>query len=418
MKQKKLLIVTCLFITGLLLTSCGGTKTQEGSQSNDITPTQAVSENEALPKVESGISAISKYGNIILDVTPETMRELGFEPADVIDVRIGRETIRMPIGAAYSDVDSGEPVCCIKANNEGTEQVVLAINNGNLASSIGLADIRKIDADPGYEVIWSDGFDASAVVYLSMAEKQGYAEEYQLQQLTGARSNNREDYPDLSDMEFANFREVNTTGMGRGALYRSSTPIDPALGRNGEADAQISASNIQTILNMTDQESMMKAYPGYEQTNYSKCNVIAIAMGMDYFSDEFRQNLADELRFMLDHEGPYLIHCKEGKDRTGFLAGILASLMGADMDEITGDYMKTYYNYYGITPESPQYAEIADSNIKKSLAKAFGLNQLEDAGSDLSAYASAYLKSLGMSEEEVFALKSRLSKDYTEVVLQ
>ena len=42
--------------------------------------------------------------------------------------------------------------------------------------------------------------------------------------------NNREDYPELTDEQFANFRNIATTGMGAGILYRSSSPINPELG--------------------------------------------------------------------------------------------------------------------------------------------------------------------------------------------
>lgn len=392
-----------------------GADAQDRSESkrNAVISPQTVYADETLPEVECGIRGISKYGNIVLDITPEGMRDLGFEAADVIDVRIGNETIRMPVTTAYSDVDIGAFLCCMRTNSQGEEEVSLAINTGNLASETGIADIRTIDADPGYEVVWKGGFDESTKVHLSMAEKQGYAEEYQMRQITGTRTNEREDYPDLDDAEYANFREIDTTGMGSGALYRSSTPINPVLGRNKEADAQIPANHIRTIFNMVDQKYKMKSYPGYDQTNYSKCDVIALAMKVDFFSDTFGAQIAEGLRYMLNHEGPYLIHCEEGKDRTGFLAGILSSLMGADMDEIIKDYMITYYNYFGITPDSPEYAGIADGNIKKSLAKAFGLNQIEDAGSDLSAYAADYLKGIGLGGEEISTLKEKLGRDYT-----
>ena len=32
---------------------------------------------------------------------------------------------------------------------------------------------------------------------------------------------------------------------------------------------------------------------------------------------------------MASHEGPYLIHCTEGKDRTGFVSALLECLIGA-----------------------------------------------------------------------------------------
>ena len=52
------------------------------------------------------------------------------------------------------------------------------------------------------------------------------------------RTAERADYPELSDAEFANFRMVTAGTIGEGILYRSSSPIDPSLGRNAYADRE------------------------------------------------------------------------------------------------------------------------------------------------------------------------------------
>ena len=46
---------------------------------------------------------------------------------------------------------------------------------------------------------------------------------------------------------------------------------------------------------------------------------------------------------------------------------------GASAEEITADYMVTYYNYDGVQPGTEQFSVIAASNIQKSLASAFGM---------------------------------------------
>ena len=364
------------------------------------------------PRVEAGMRSINKYGNIVLTVSPATLASLGFEPADVIRVEIGSASVTMPIGTAYSDVDSGSPVCCCKTSSKGEEEVVLAINAGNFASSMGVAAIERIDEDPGYRCIFAEGYDASTPVFLTMETKQGYADGYRLHQLVSARTNKREDYAHLSDADYANFRAVEATGIGRGTLYRSSSPVNPALNRSTYADAQLLDALVRTVMNMADSEETMKAYPDYALTAYSQCDIIALNMGMDLFSDVFREKLAEGFRFLATHEGPYLIHCNEGKDRTGFAVAVLCCLNGASLDEIVRDYMLTYRNFYGVEPEDEAYAVIADSNIKASLSKAFGIapDALKDA--DLAACAERYLLSIGMREEEIAALKANLEKDF------
>lgn len=374
---------------------------------------QSTENADEVPAIEVTILEISKYGNIVLSISPDSMKELGYEPADVVLVKIGNAEMEMPIGTSYSDADSGEPLCCWKTSaSKGVEEVVLAINGGNLTKELGIAEYEKIEEAPGFTWHLVGGLEQPVTVSISMAARQGYAEEYQMHQLGGTRSNKRADYPGLSDEEYANFRAVETTGMGVGTLYRSSSPLRPAYNRNAEADTALQNAQIRTVMNMADSEEAMRSYPDYILTHYSDCDIIALDMKIDLASEEFRAALADGFRYLASHEGPYLIHCHEGKDRTGFACGILECLMGASADEVVEDYMITYYNFYGIGPDSEQYEQIADSNIRASLADAFGIDAIDGDAVDLAAEAEEYLLEIGMSSEEIQALKTRLAQDY------
>ena len=75
------------------------------------------------PAVEAYIQFINRYGNLILSISNESMRTLGFEPGDVVTVSIGDNSLAMPIGTAYSNVNVDEPICCYRENVEqGTEE--------------------------------------------------------------------------------------------------------------------------------------------------------------------------------------------------------------------------------------------------------------------------------------------------------
>ena len=215
-------------------------------------------------------------------------------------MRIGSTENLLPLGTDYTDVDVGEPVCVYRVNQvDGREYVILALNAGNLAKFLKIADIRSIEADPGYEVVWADGYGESTPVTLSLAQKQGYANEYRLHQIENTRTNKRADYPSLTDAEYANFRAVNTTGMGKDTLFRSSSPINPVLARNEEADAQLLHHLVRTVLNMENSENAMRSYPDFYSTSYSGCNIIALDMGMDFHSEVFREKLAKGFRFTI-----------------------------------------------------------------------------------------------------------------------
>ena len=362
---------------------------------------------EAVPGVETDVADIQKYGNLVLGITGSDMLALGYEYGDVVAVTVNGQTLEMPVGSNYSDVDNGSMICRV-VYDEGADQnaVILAINMGDLATTLGLAEKTTLEEDPGFR--WDYTVDTPVAVAIAMQEKGGYADEYMIHQLT--RSNERADYPDLSDEQYANFRNVATTGMGAGAFYRSSSPVNPELNRNHEEDEALNGAGIETVMNLADSEETMKGYEDYPNSYYAQREVIALNLGVDFTAADFKAGLGEGLTFLATHEGPYLVHCTEGKDRAGFVSAVLECLMGASIDEVVADYMVTYFNYYGVTEGSEQYDAIVRSNIAKSLANAFGVEDVYSA--DLAAGAEAFLADCGLSEETIAALKENLGKSY------
>lgn len=198
-----------------------------------------------------------------------------------------------------------------------------------------------------------------------------------------------------------------------GNLYRTSSPINPELGRNEIADAAIEKAGVTVIVNLADNEESAKAYEGFADTYYSKQNVKYLNLGVDFSDASFKAGFADGLRFMAENPGVYAFHCTEGKDRAGFMAALLECLMGATYDEVVADYMVTYYNYYGIEKGTEKYEAIANSNIIKTLKNAFGVEDLAKA--DLAAEAAEYIKEIGLSDTEIAALKKNLAPTFTDI---
>ena len=363
---------------------------------------------EAAEPIEAGIRGILQFGNLVLTISGTSLLERGYEYGDIAAVTIDGQTYAMPVVSNYSDVDNGTMLCRVIASDDPDQNVViLAINMDDLATTLGIATKVEIEEDPGFRWDYNEGYDETLTVSIAMGEKGGYADEYMIHQL--ARSDVREDYPGLTDEQYANFRNVATTGMGAFALYRSSSPVDPRINRSREADAAVNAAGICTVMNMADNEETMKGYEGYAESYYSDLDVIALNMSMNFNADDFRASLAEGFRFLASHEPPCLIHCTEGKDRTGFAVAVLECLMGASADEVTADYMVTYANYFGVEPGTEQYDAIVRSNIARSLAAAFDIESIYDA--DLAAEADAYLLEIGMTREEIDALKAKLGTD-------
>ena len=365
----------------------------------------------AVPAVETDLDVIQKYGNIVLKVTAKSLLDQGYEYGDMLKVTIIGQDLEMPLCSNYSDVDNGALIC--RVVNDGSNDdnlVILAIYMGDLATTLGIAEKVATNDELGFT--WKPNYDLPIPVTIAMKEKGGYAEGLMIHQLV--RTNNREDYANLTDEEYANFRNVKTTGMGAYALFRTSSPIDPELNRNKEADEALNNAGVRTVMNLSDNEAKMKSYDGYPNSYYSQRDIIPLNLAMDFYSDEFSAGLAKGMEFFASHEGPYLVHCMEGKDRAGIVSAVLECLMGATAEEVAADYMVTYYNYYGIEPGTDKYEAIRKGNIDKNLARLFGVDDIYQPGLDLAASAETYLRSIGLDDDTIAKLKENLGKSYAE----
>ena len=215
-------------------------------------------------------------------------------------------------------------------------------------------------------------------------------------------SKNRADYPNLTDSEFANFREVKVTGIGEGKLYRSSSPVKAWGNRNEIANRLSEAAKIKTFINTADVEKIIVNHKNFSQTYYSTQKFIGLDTGLKFQSQKFRNAVSRGIKFMAENEPPYLIHCDLGKDRAGIFCAIVECLTGASEKEIEADYMISFYNYFGIKPESDEYEFVADSEIRRFLPLIFGSKNIN------SETAEKFLLDIGVTEKEISTLKKKL----------
>ena len=350
------------------------------------------------------VTEIQKYGNLVLSMKGSELLSQGYAYGDIVTVTLNGQELEMPVGSNYSDVDQGSMICRVVIKPDTNEDtIILAINMGDLATTTAIAEKEKIEADPGY--VWHYSVEEPVTVSFAMKEQGGYYDQWVMHQLV--RSENREDYPNRTAGAYPNFRAVTTTGIGAGKLYRSSSPVNPEINRNHQADAAAEKAGVKTFVNLADAEETMKGYEGFADSYYSKQNYICLNLGVDFSSEEFRHGLAEGLRFIAKGEAPFLVHCNEGKDRAGFVSAVIEALMGASADEITADYMVTFFNYYGVQPGTEQYDIIASSNIQKSLAAAFGMESLSSG--NLQESCVSYLESIGLTADEIAGVQAKLA---------
>lgn len=395
MKKTNFRLLALILTLVMLLTVFVGCNKPDGTIDEGVNPDDSTITNPI--QITTTIHEIAKHGNLILYIYGSDLFDKGFEHGDVVEIAIGEKKWEVPLCTSYSDVDNGEFV--LRATG-ATDGVVLAINMGDFATTAGIAKKTATQEEPGYR--WDYLIESPVQITITMKEEGGYREEWLIRQLV--RTNERNDYSHLSDEAFANFRVIGTTGMGKSVLYRSSSPINPELGRNTYADKAAKDAGIITVVNLADNSN---TYEGTENSYYSSCHVTYVNLGMDFLSEATLNGIAEGMRFIINNDGPYLIHCNEGKDRAGFVSALLECLMGATFDEVIDDYMLTYYNYYGVEEGSEKYNAVVNNNLIKVLNTTFKVDDVYKA--DLAAEAEAFLmEDAALTADEVAALKGKL----------
>ena len=353
---------------------------------------------------EISTDGISKHGNTSLGISCQDFLDAGYQYGDIVTLSFLDVTMDIPFGSNYSDVDTGEAIL-VGWKKDGYLQA--AINMADFATSYGIA-VKTVHEDESFSWDYAEGVEGPIPCTVSMKEPGGYYGMYVARQLS--YTDKRSDYPGLTDEQFANFRSVQTGGMGKNTLYRTASPVNPEHKRNRYADEAMRRSGVTVIMDLADDEAALRAFDGYEASYFRSVSHIALNMGVDFLAADAQVKLARGLRFFAQTPGVYAVNCLEGKDRTGVVCAMLECLMGASLDEVVADYMETYSNYYGVEPGSTKYEVISQGNIVKTLQKLFGVEELESA--DLSACAESFIRGIGLTDGEIRSLKDNLAVDH------
>ena len=361
------------------------------------------------PSVNCSISEIDKFGNLILSIEPDKLKNAGYEYGDILNVSINDNEYSMPFCTNFTNVDIGS-ISILDVYG----RIYIASTKSDFATNYKIA--KKISKNG--KVKWVS-LNKSSINYIPvnivMQEKAGYLEEYLLRQTE--ISYDRSDYE--SDEVFANFRNIKTGNFGKNAFFRSSNPIDKSFGRAVFVDKLAKLNSVKTVINLSDNDEEITRYilnnpdSQYYKLLYETGNVKALDLGVDFKSDAFKNTLADGFRFIIFNEGPYLLHCTEGKDRTGFVCVLVECFMGGSYQEISDDYMQSFVNYYHLEKNGKRYEAIKNGTLPYIFAEITKLDKSTNFSTvNIREKAEEYLKDLGITNKEIKQLKANLAKNY------
>lgn len=345
-------------------------------------------DTKSVPTLEGKIVSYNEFGAAMLDFTETDMTKAGFTLGDVVSITVDGKEIVMPYYDGYY-TRNGEYLCvayptypsiCFTANNVGLPEELT-------------------------------GLEGHAVT-VRMKEKGGCIDVQQA--LSMKYTNDREDYALISDAAFANARGVSAGKMASGILYRSSSPFSNEINRAKYVSEYLEQAKVMTVLNLTDTEEKMAAYdmPAYSRSLWEGGQVILCPLKADPTADDYNQRLVAALKELPSRPAPYVVHCTEGKDRTGYVCALLEGLCGATYEEIVADYLITYDNYYQITPvKDPALCNTLVS-LRLNTCLMYYAGVTDEAQLPEVDYAKAfasYLLSHGMSQPQLDALVQALT---------
>jgi protein-tyrosine phosphatase len=339
------------------------------------------------PMLKGKISSYNEFGAVMLDFTETDMAKAGFQLGDVISITIGDKEIIMPYYDGFY-TRNGEYLCvayptypsiCFTANNIGVPK-----------------ELTELE---GHDVV------------VRMKEKGGRLD---VQQALSMKYTNDRDNYSISDAAFANARAVSAGKITSGILHRSSSPFCNDIERAYYVSEYLQQEKVRTVLNLADTKEKMSTYdmPPYSHQLYNEGNVILCPLKADPTADDYNNRLIEALKQLPSHPAPYVVHCMEGKDRTGYVCALLEGLCGATYDEIVADYLVTYANYYLITPvENRDLCNtLVSLRLNTCLMYYAGVdNEAQLPGVDYAKAFSHYLLSHGMSQQQIDALVRALT---------
>ena len=346
--------------------------------------------------VSTEVFGTTDGGSLLLDISPKELQNSGINNNDLVLVTINNSKYILPV-EMKKDFDTNWGRTFIAPTND-KKYLKIIRKHQNFSYMEGFED-RNIGDPVKIILLQANGYKMKR----SKIDKENLVQE-------------------------ANFRNTVIGKMDTEVIYRGHSPVDPKYKSvMCKSAAKLTReNNIATMINMNqDLEEVEKdvlfsdsSSPYYKELlNNDSVSVVQLN-GEKSFSKNFKTGMKKHIKFMLNHESPYYIHCRMGKDRTGFLVALLGALDGATYQEIGEDYAESFRNYFGAEQGTwMDYYNITDgTNTFLSMMKpGVGSNEFVSNPKLIKEAAEEYMFSLGFDETDIDILKGKLNDKYYDV---
>ena len=376
-----------------------------GALSISIGACNSKKDNKEVKLENCSIHRDDEFGGAYIDISIADFNNLGFKFGDSLDLSFSNNVKYNDIGY-YSGyyVPAGQELV---VGYPGYDYIKFCINYGD-------------------DVYTMNKFDKDTKVTITINKAGKYLDVEETLSITYSDDINEYD----SKEEFANFRSVKAGNLKEGILYRGAAPIDNRRNRASTVDNLLKENNIKYDIDLAD-VYVLGAFAAFDQVpvDYTPSlqgnfvigeyfqelmdanKVVLLGMAAAYKTDDFASKMKTMFEAILNNDGPYYIHCLEGKDRTGYVCMVIEALLGATYEELIDDYFITYHNYYGIEKGSNKYEVIKSLHIDEMIRYVFGFDENTNLlKANYKTPVNSYLLSIGLTQDQIDAIQVKLSK--------
>ena len=374
--MKKLLFVATLMMTISAISGCQKQKKEK----------EPVLDNYS-------IHHDNEFGGAYIDISIASFNDLGFKFGDSVSLTFSNDVKYENIGY-YSGyyVPAGQELL---VGYPGYDYIKFCINYGD-------------------DIYASNHFDEKTTVTITVYESGKFIDIEET--LSISYSDDINEYDNRE--QFANFREISVGNIKDNLLYRGASPIDNRRKRAETVDIILEELEIKYDIDLADNRATIDGFyqkddfkSDYFQYLDEEEKVLPLGMAAAYKTEDFSNKMKTMFLSILNNDGPYYIHCLEGKDRTGYVCMVIEALCGASYEELIEDYFITYHNYYGIEKGTKKYDAIKAIHIDEMIRYVFDFNNSVNLlTANYYSQVNNYLLSIGLQQAEIDAVQNKLSR--------